>query len=163
VGARAKEIEQAYFAQRVRLESSLIRPRIIAAGHWRQYFIEHPLLGQLGRRLIWVFSNAQGWEESGVWRDGQMLSSEEKFVDISAAEKVRLWHPLASNEAEIQRWRERIFAMQIRQPFPQAFRECYQVTEAERETRLYSNRFAGPSCGSTNSRASAGNAAGITG
>jgi hypothetical protein len=143
VVARAKEIEQAYFAQRVRLESSLIRPRDLAVAHWRTYFIEHPLLGNLGRRLIWVFSNAEGWEESGMLFESRVLSSEEKFVDVSRAEKVRLWHPLASNEAAVQRWRERIFASRIRQPFPQAFRECYQVTEDERETRLYSNRFAG--------------------
>ena len=143
VRARTKEIEQAYFAQRVRLESSLIRPRSLTVSHWRTYFIEHPLLGHIGRRLIWVFSNAQGWEESGMWSDSRVLNSKEKFIDISAAEKVRLWHPLASNEADLQRWRERIFASQIRQPFPQAFRECYQVTESERETRLYSNRFAG--------------------
>jgi hypothetical protein len=143
VGARAKEIEQAHFAQRARLESSLTRPRNLAVGHWRQYFIDHPLLGNLGRRLIWVFSNAQGWEESGIWFEGRILSAAEKFIDISAAEKIRLWHPLASSEAELQRWRERIFAGQIRQPFPQAFREYYQVTQGERETRLYSNRFAG--------------------
>jgi hypothetical protein len=142
VVARAKEIEQAYFAQRVRLESSLTLPRNLEVGHWRTHFIEHPLLGHLGRRLIWVFSNDQGWEKSGAYFDGQVFNSEEELVDISAAERVRLWHPLASDEGELRRWRERIFASQIRQPFPQAFREYYQVTESERETRLYSNRFA---------------------
>jgi hypothetical protein len=44
---------------------------------------------------------------------------------------------------ELQRWRERIFSGGIRQPFRQAFREFYQVTDDERVTRMYSNRFAG--------------------
>ena len=57
--------------------------------------------------------------------------------------KVRLWHPLTSDTAELQRWREHIFSEGIRQPFRQAFREFYQVTDEERQTRMYSNRFAG--------------------
>jgi hypothetical protein len=36
-----------------------------------------------------------------------------------------------------------VFKHSVRQPFRQAFREFYQMTDAERETRLYSNRFAG--------------------
>jgi hypothetical protein len=63
-------------------------------------------------------------------------------VDLSVAQRVTLWHPLASDSAEVQRWREHIFAAKIRQPFRQAFREFYEVTEEERQTRMYSNRFA---------------------
>jgi hypothetical protein len=33
--------------------------RAIPVSHWRQYFIDHPLLGFLGRKLIGVFSNDQ--------------------------------------------------------------------------------------------------------
>jgi hypothetical protein len=110
--------------------------------HWRQYFIEHPLLGFLGRRLIWVFRNDQGWERSGIWLDQGVVDSSGNPLDARAAQTVRLWHPLASDPAEVQRWRERIFTAKIRQPFRQAFREFYQVTDDERQTRMYSNRFA---------------------
>jgi hypothetical protein len=110
--------------------------------HWRKYFVEHPLLGFLGRRLIWLFRNDQGWERSGIWSGKDVTDSSENPVDLSAAQTVRLWHPLASDPAEVQRWRERIFAGKIRQPFRQAFREFYMVTEDERQTRTYSNRFA---------------------
>jgi hypothetical protein len=54
-----------------------------------------------------------------------------------------LWHPLSSERSELQQWRERVFTAAIRQPFRQAFREFYQVTEDERQTVNYSNRFAG--------------------
>jgi hypothetical protein len=63
-------------------------------------------------------------------------------VDLGTAQTVRLWHPLASDSAEVQRWRERIFAAKIRQPIRQAFREFYEVTDDERQTKMYSNRFA---------------------
>ena len=142
VATLAKELEQVYFAQRTRLESSFLLPSGMPLAHWRQYFIEHPLLGFLGRKLIWVFRNDQGWERSGIW-SGQAVTNPSGIpIDIGAAQTVRLWHPLASDPAEVQRWRERIFSAKIRQPFRQAFREFYQVTEDERQTRMYSNRFA---------------------
>jgi hypothetical protein len=143
MGALAKELEQSYSAQRVRLEAGLMTTRIIQMKHWQQYFVEHPLLGLLGRHLIWVFSNSQGWERSGVWQNGEVLDSNNQPVDLAAAERVRLWHPLSSEASQVQQWRKRIFAAGIRQPFRQAFREFYQITEDERKTKVYSNRFAG--------------------
>src|SRR5581483_12285328 len=52
-------------------------------------------------------------------------------------------HPLSSGDAELKAWRERVFVSGVRQPFRQAFREFYQVTEAEQRSKTYSNRFAG--------------------
>jgi hypothetical protein len=43
----------------------------------------------------------------------------------------------------VARWRDRITALDVRQPFKQAFREVYRLTPAEETTRVYSNRFAG--------------------
>lgn len=142
VASLAKELEQAYLAQRIRLESSFVQPHGMPLAHWRQYFIEHPLLGFLGRRLIWAFRNSDGSERSGIWAGERIADSAGNPVDPAATQTVRLWHPLASDPEEVRRWRERIFAMKIRQPFRQAFREFYEVTDGERETRRYSNRFA---------------------
>jgi len=143
VTSLGKELEQAYQAQRARLESSFVRPRNMPIAHWRQFSIEHPLLGFLGRRLIWVFSNQEGWERSGIRARGEVRDASGKPVDLSPAEKVRLWHPLSADAEEVQRWREYVFTGGIRQPFRQAFREFYQVTDEERQTKMYSNRFAG--------------------
>jgi Domain of unknown function (DUF4132) len=141
--ALAKELEQAYSAQRYRLESSFVNLRSMSLRHWRQFLIDHPLLGFLGRRLIWVFSNEQGWEQSGVYCEGQFCGPSGDAVDFSAATKVRLWHPLSTEVSEVQQWRERIFTSAVRQPFRQAFREFYQITDDERQTKMHSNRFAG--------------------
>jgi hypothetical protein len=143
VSAFVKELEQAYYAQRYRLESSFVNVRSMSPGHWRQYFIDHTLLGLIGRKLIWVFSNEQGWEQSGLYYKGQFCGASGKVVDLMPATKVRLWHPLSTEASELQQWREHIFAQAVRQPFRQAFREFYQITDDERETKMYSNRFAG--------------------
>jgi hypothetical protein len=143
VAAFAKELEQAYLAQRYRLESSFAETRTMTLAHWRRHYIDHPLLGFLGRRLIWVFSNEQGWERSALYSDGELRDPPGEVVDPTPATRVRLWHPLSSERSELQRWRERVFAAGIRQPFRQAFREFYQATEDECHAMTYSNRFAG--------------------
>ncbi|HLJ23306.1 MAG TPA: DUF4132 domain-containing protein [Candidatus Acidoferrales bacterium] len=142
VATQSKELEQSYTAQRTRLESSFLLPGDMPLAHWRQYFVEHPLLGFLGRRLIWVFRSERGEDQSGIWSADGVIDSFGIPVDLGGARSVRLWHPLASDSAEIQRWRERIFKQKIRQPFRQAFREFYEVTDDERQTKGYSNRFA---------------------
>src|SRR5262249_40940897 len=49
VTALAKELGDAYRAQRYRLESSFVGARRMSPMHWRKYFIDHPLLGLMGR------------------------------------------------------------------------------------------------------------------
>lgn len=139
----AKELEQVYRSQKFRLEASLIVTREMEFSHWRQYFLDHNVLGFLGRRLIWVFRNAEGHEQAALWLNGGMRDSSGEPVNLPALGKVRLWHPLSTDARELQRWRDLVFKYGVRQPFGQAFREFYEVTDTERETRLYSNRFAG--------------------
>lgn len=143
VSTRAKEIEQAFVARRSRLEASFLDSRAMPLRHWRQYFIDQPLLGRLGKRLIWVFSNPDAGECSGLWCDGDVGDAAGNRLDVRHAKSVHLWHPLSSPPGERQAWRERIYARGIRQPFRQAFREFYDLTENERRTPMYSNRFAG--------------------
>ena len=161
LGLLAKNLEEAYRAQRMRLEASFLASRSIPLRHWQQYYVEHPLLGFLGRRLIWVFSDGKGWERFGIWHNGKVCDEAGNPLELAGIRtdgsqdgvqaerhektgiKVRLWHPLASDAVQVQRWRERIFSAGIRQPFRQAFREFYEVNDDECQTRMYSNRFAG--------------------
>jgi hypothetical protein len=55
---------------------------------------------------------------------------------------VELWHPIHSATEEVLRWREFLERNEIQQPFKQAHREIYVLTDAERNTDVYSNRFA---------------------
>ena len=143
ISALAKEIDQTYNTQRARIESWLAAPRSMPVKHWQEYFIEHPILGRLGKKLIWIFSSGPMNERSGTWIDSKICDTEGKEIALISTKNVRLWHPLSCDKAEVQAWRERIFVSGIRQPFRQAFRETYEVTAAERETRMHSNRFAG--------------------
>ena len=63
-------------------------------------------------------------------------------VDVTT-DRIRLWHPIDADEADIAAWRAGLLERRVRQPFKQAFREVYVLTPAEAETEAYSNRFAG--------------------
>ena len=104
-------------------------------------YLDHCLLGSVARRLIWaigddiVMFNEQG---DAVGIDG-------KAIDLPAedsAATVRLWHPIESSQDDVLAWRDRLAALEITQPFKQAYREVYLLTDAELNTNTYSNRFA---------------------
>ncbi len=56
--------------------------------------------------------------------------------------QVELWHPLGRDTEEVLGWRRWLEEHDVRQPFKQAHREVYLLTDAERQTDVYSNRFA---------------------
>jgi hypothetical protein len=63
-------------------------------------------------------------------------------VELAPSARVSVWHPIGASADEVLAWREWLLAREIRQPFKQAHREVYFLTDAERETEVYSNRFA---------------------
>jgi hypothetical protein len=54
----------------------------------------------------------------------------------------RLWHPIGVAPETVLRWRRRLEEHGVTQPFKQAHREVYLLTDAELSTGTYSNRFA---------------------
>jgi hypothetical protein len=65
-----------------------------------------------------------------------------KPVEFAKTAEVAIWHPVGRKVDEVVAWRRRLEALRIAQPFKQAHREVYLLTDAELETRTYSNRFA---------------------
>ncbi|MBX3119863.1 MAG: DUF4132 domain-containing protein [Fimbriimonadaceae bacterium] len=137
-----KEIESALSAQKARLESLFMIDRSWPYPLWRERHIDHPLMANMTRRLVWRFLTAKG-EVLGIATDGVPLDIEDKPIEgLDENAEVRLWHPLDAGVSAVEAWREYIVDHEIRQPFKQAHREVYILTDAERTTGIYSNRFA---------------------
>jgi hypothetical protein len=139
--ARVKEIEADLAVQPYRIQRLWLDERRWPAAVWRQRYAEHPLLGALSRRLIW---NAHVGDACtpGLWQNGAFCDVNGTPVALDNAE-ITLWHPIGRAVAEVLAWRDRLSALAVVQPFKQAHREVYLVTDAERRTSTYSNRFAG--------------------
>ena len=137
-----KEINESFAAQAKRLESGYISGRSWPFDAWQQRFLHHRLMAQLSQRLIWVF-------ERGAASQAYLPYGEE-FLDHRgnpaeappADSEVKLWHPLCGTAEEVVAWRSLLRGREILQPFKQAYREIYLLTEAEAQTETYSNRFA---------------------
>jgi hypothetical protein len=137
-----KDIENILPAQEARLERLLESNRLIPIEHWRARYVDHPLLRRMSRRLIWVFTQDER-AEPGIIHDGGIVDVNSQPIDwISPKTAVRLWHPLGVTPEAVLRWRRRLEHLGIVQPFKQAHREVYILTDAERVTSIYSNRFA---------------------
>jgi hypothetical protein len=137
-----KDVVKALSAQRQRIEGLLRSERDWLLDDWKSRYLDQPLLANMTRRLLWTVtidkrSTLTAWPEGepvDVLADGPL--------QLAEAARVRLWHPIHSDVETVQAARQRLDKYQITQPFKQAHREIYVLTEAEMETRSYSNRFA---------------------
>ncbi len=137
-----KEINSAISVQRKRLERLMVQERTWPFEVWRERYIEHPLVASLARDLIWRFRRGQN-EYLGIWYEGTLRGRDGQPVsELSRDAEVSLWHPLGCAVDEIMAWRLWLEGHQVTQAFKQAHREVYILTDAERATGTYSNRFA---------------------
>lgn len=138
----AQEIGKMLPAQRDRLEQLLLAERVLPLAAWRERYVDHPLVGPLARRLIWHFASGAR-SAVGAWLDDRIVDADDATIDWpDDAAQVRLWHPLGFPVDTVRAWRAWLERHARSQPFKQAHREIYLLTDAELTTATYSNRFA---------------------
>ena len=125
-------------AQAARFDRALLEERAWTLAVWRERYGAHPVLGNLARRLLWTIGGAAMLPAGGGFVD----AAGEAVAGLTDASEIRLWHPVSALPEEVMRWRDALEQRGIVQPFKQAHREVYLLTDAERSTRVYSNRFA---------------------
>ncbi|MBW3622640.1 MAG: DUF4132 domain-containing protein [Armatimonadetes bacterium] len=138
----ANDLQKMLPAQRDRIERLYLTDRSIPLTLWRERYLEHPLLAGLTRRLVWQFRTGDR-SEAGIPHEGEIVDTSGRPLDgLTDETQVRLWHPIGFDPETTLAWRVRLEALGITQPFKQAHREVYVLTDAELNTRTYSNRFA---------------------
>lgn len=138
--AAAKDIQKMLPAQRDRIDLLHLKQKTWSYATLRERYLDHPLVGTLARRLIWTFDS--GKPVDATWLDGQFIDVAGDAVEIADDATVSLWHPIGHDESTITAWRRFFEDREIKQPFKQAHREVYLLTDAERNTKVYSNRYA---------------------
>ena len=136
-----KELDGQIAAQRYRIERQLIAQGACSHERWKQWYLDHPLLSHFAARLIWEFEQEGDLRTAIPWQGG-LVDWSGRAVQASPQARVRIWHPIRSDVQTILSWRCWLEDHQVRQPFKQAHREVYLLTDAERETATYSSRFA---------------------
>ncbi|MBK3574055.1 DUF4132 domain-containing protein [Streptomyces sp. MBT65] len=133
--AAIKDIDKMLTAQSERLDRQFLARRTWTYAAWRERYVDHPLVGTLARRLLWTVDGTTVGHADGALRT---LAD----TPVTEGTLVALWHPVGHSPDEIVAWRDWLERHAITQPFKQAHREVYLLTDAERTTATYSNRFA---------------------
>jgi len=125
-------------AQALQLERCYLNNRNWDFATWRELFLDHPLIGSLSRRLIWQIE-----DQAVMSHEGGFVTAKERTIKPAKNANISLWHPIHAALKEVVAWREWLESHEITQPFKQAHREIYVLSDAEKKTGTYSNRFAG--------------------
>lgn len=104
--------------------------------------MQHHLLQHISHKLIWFVGEKEN-AQSFMVLDGKLIDQKGEEIKVDdVSQVIRLWHPVMRSSSEVMAWRKFLYKHEITQPFKQAHREVYIVTDAEIETESYSNRFA---------------------
>jgi hypothetical protein len=141
--AQLKEIGDTLKAQRLRLERLYLDEREWTLADWQARYRDAPLVARMTRRLIWSYRLGERWV-AGLPEGDDVCDAASASLNLGGRDiRVRLWHPMQSEASHVLAWRQRLASLGVTQPFKQAHREIYVLTDAERQTHGYSNRFAG--------------------
>ena len=117
------------------LEASFGADKALPSEEWRRRLAEHPEARGLARSLVW---RIVGGAEDGVAvlpvdGRGRLCLSDVRGRPVADEPgcRLKLWHPSDASAEERAAWRDRLVALQIKQPFKQVFREHYVVPAME--------------------------------
>lgn len=140
IRAQAKDIKKASTAQRDRIDRLYTEDMSWDPEAFAKYYLDHGLIGPMARKLIWLLT-INGKTQAGLFHNGVWQNQNGKTIK-GTPEIFQLWHPIMSEANDILAWRSRLEVLEIKQPFKQSFREVYLLTDAEINTKVYSNRMA---------------------
>jgi hypothetical protein len=124
--------------QRHKLENSYKNQSVWKAKDWQNIYQFHPLFSIVADGLIWI----QNQKNVFILYQNECKNIDNQIITLQNDDEISLWHPAIDSVENTLRWRNFLFDNQILQPFKQAFREVYILTDAEKKTKNYSLRFA---------------------
>lgn len=122
-----------------RLERAMVSGRRWTHAELERYFLRHPLMQHLARRLVWSATTSGESRTFRIAEDGTFANAEDNactLPDASTNASYEIVHPLLLPEAERAAWSTIFADYQIIQPFPQLGRELFVVTEEERHASV---------------------------
>lgn len=129
--------------QLTRLEMALVKQRRWTTTDFQRFFLDHPLVIHLSRRLVWgLYSDHTLKRCFRVAEDGTLADSEDEEYCLGKGGLVGLVHPFDLAQSEQEAWSEILADYRILQPFPQLGRAVFSLDASEKEqTQL--TRFQG--------------------
>ena len=138
----AKEMERMLASHRIRVERLLLTQRAIPLDSWRAYYLDHPLMSDMSRRLIWQFDSPAG-NSLGIWRANKIVDLRGSEIDFPAETRSasgtpsnRMFKPSSTGAAGSKTTRSRnpsnrLIAKYICSPMPSAKQATSQTVSPD--------------------------------
>lgn len=101
-----KELKQVVEMQTARLYEGMCAGRTWPAGEWREYLQQHPIVGRLVQRLVWIASQ-DGDQAVQLFRpaeDGSLLDTEDNEVELADHAVIRVAHSSMVTAEQAAAW-----------------------------------------------------------
>ena len=141
IKADIAKIKKYLTAQRDRIDRTYLEDRIWNLEDFEKHYLNHGLVSFIARKLIWEFNVESKWI-AAIYINESWYNIDDKLLTITQGTQVRLWHPCTTATESVLQWRQRLEELEVKQPLKQAYREVYILTDAEVNTKFYSNRMA---------------------
>ncbi|AXG69287.1 hypothetical protein KORDIASMS9_01507 [Kordia sp. SMS9] len=136
------QVKKYLTAQRDRIDRLYLDDRIWSYENFEKHYVNHGLVSFIAKKLLWQFKKEEKFI-TALYIDQQWTTAANEHLDwITDETEVRLWHPIHETVDGVLFWRTKLETLQIKQPLKQAYREVYILTDAEINTKTYSNRMA---------------------
>jgi len=146
---RLKKDAKAIAAQQIqRLEALMCSDRRLEMEVFERYYLRHPLMSHLARRLLWGAYDTTGRGHAfRIAEDRSFADRQDQTWHLPANSRVRPLHPLELDAGQLAAFVQIFADYEILQPFEQLARET-QSMSAEELALTESNRFRGRSIAS---------------
>lgn len=141
--ALKKDVRGAASDQIARLQRAMRYQRRFDAADFRAYFVSHPLVGVLVRRLVWgtyetAEPNSPLLQSFRVAEDNSLADAEDNPFELDENAVVGAVHPAQLSAELLAAWSELFADYELLQPFPQLSRPVYRLTDSEKSTNVLS-------------------------
>ncbi|MEW2353008.1 DUF4132 domain-containing protein [Spirillospora sp. NPDC029432] len=127
---------QAIAAEQLRrLETAMLSRRSWSLADFRTLLVEHPLMGHLARRLLWL--SREGGGSHTLFRiaeDRTFADLKDETVAFPGHATVFIPHPVELPKPVVEAWAEVFADYECLQPFPQLGREVHRLDDQEHAT-----------------------------
>lgn len=133
--ALKKDVRTLASQQILHFELAMAQRRRWSAAEFRQFFVEHPLLRHLCRRLLWAeFVDGRVQRCLRVAEDLSYADARDDLCSLDDAAMIGLVHPLELEAADAAAFGQIFADYEILQPFAQLGRDIYTLSDAERDS-----------------------------
>lgn len=137
-----KELKQTSAAQMERLYEAMCLQRRWPAEDWNQHLLQHPIVGRLLRRLVWIGYDAQG-ARTTLFRpldDGSLSDVQDRTVALASLAQVQIAHASLLDATDAAAWRTHLADYEVASPFTQLDPDLPRLADNDRTATAIEDR-----------------------